>query len=183
MRSGRRSVLGGGVALLVAALTALPAVADDTTVTFTVTAGALDITVPGSASLGPGAPGGVINGQLGVVTVTDLRASANASWTVTVTSTDFTTGAGAASQTTLATEVDYWSGPAITTTGNGDFTPGQLAAGDRVPLNNAPTTVTAFTHSGGTGNNTVTWNPTLSVRVPLDSQAGAYTGTVTHSVA
>jgi hypothetical protein len=183
MRNVRTSVVGGGVALLVAALTAIPASADDTTVTFTVTAGVLDITVPASASLGSGAPGTVIDGQLGAVSVTDLRASANASWTATVTATDFTTGAGSASETTLATEVDYWSGTATATTGNGTFTPGQAAAGDRVPLNNAPTTVTAFTHSGGTGNNTATWNPTLSVRVPLDSQAGAYTGTVTHSVA
>ncbi|MFI9644053.1 hypothetical protein ACIG87_29055 [Micromonospora sp. NPDC051925] len=50
------------------------------------------------------------------------------------------------------------------------------------PLDNT-TPLTAFTHVGGTGNNTATWNPTLVVNVPLDSQAGISPGTVTHSVA
>ncbi|WJK42161.1 hypothetical protein O7608_07170 [Solwaraspora sp. WMMA2056] len=45
------------------------------------------------------------------------------------------------------------------------------------------TPVTAFSHDGGTGNNSATWNPTLDVNVPLANIAGTYTGTVTHSVA
>lgn len=36
-----------------------------------------------------------------------------------------------------------------------------------------------FTHAGGTGNNTASWQAALSVRAPQDSVAGTYTGTVT----
>ncbi len=172
-------------------LVGTPALADstaDTTVTFTVNAGTLDITAPLSANLGAGAPGTDISDQLGTVEVTDTRASADASWVATVTSTDFTTGVTPTATETIAAElVDYWSGPAtVGPTGTGTFTEGQTAAGDAEPLNDGVTPnvpVTAFTHTGGTGNNSVGWNPTLVVHVPLANEAGLYTGTVTHSVA
>jgi len=167
-------------------LTAAPAMAAptaDTDVTFTVTAGTLDITAQATADLGSGAPGTTITGQLGTVTVSDTRAAADASWTASVTSTDFTTGATpTASETVLASDVDYWSGPATATTGNGTFTPGQATQGAEQPLDNT-TPLTAFTHTGGTGNNSASWNPTLDVNVPLANEAGIYSGTVTHSVA
>jgi hypothetical protein len=75
-----------------------------------------------------------------------------------------------------------WSGLATATTGNGTFTPGQAASAAADALSSV-TTLPAFTHSGGTGDNTGTWNPTLNINPPLDSVAGSYTGTVTHSVA
>ncbi|GLZ38890.1 hypothetical protein [Actinokineospora sp. NBRC 105648] len=166
-------------------LAAAPAAADptdDTVVTFELLAGTLDIVAPPSADLGTGAPGTVINGSLGTVAVTDGRAAPDASWLATVTSTDFTAGAATPSETVLASEVDYWSGPATATTGNGTFTPAQTnLAGAQALDNVAP--LTAFTHTGGTGNNTAGWSASISVNVPLDSQAGDFTGTVTHSVA
>ncbi|MBQ1018233.1 hypothetical protein KBX71_10215 [Micromonospora sp. D93] len=155
---------------------------DDTTATFEVLAGTLDITAPATADLGDGAPGGTITGQLGVVTVDDSRGAADASWEATVTATVFQTGGGTAPETVLPSEIDYWSGPETATTGDGTFTEGQAAAGDAEPLDTV-TPVIAFTHTGGTGGNTAAWNPTLVVNVPLDSIAGVYTGTVTHSVA
>lgn len=155
---------------------------DDTTTTFEVLAGTLDIVAPATADLGTGAPGGTITGQLGTVTVTDSRASDDASWIASVTATVFQTGTASPPETVLPEEIDYWSGPATATTGTGTFTPGQAAAGDAAPLSSV-TPLTAFTHTGGTGGNTAEWNPTLVVNVPLDSIAGGYTGTVTHSVA
>ncbi|MFJ6197291.1 hypothetical protein [Micromonospora sp. NPDC092111] len=175
----------GAAATAMVGLVAAPAVAaptDTTTVTFQVLVGTLDITTPVSANLGTGAPGGTITGPLGVVTVTDSRASADASWVASVTSTVFQTGGGTPPETILPSEVDYWSGPATATTGNGTFTPGQSTAAAAAPLDSV-TPLTAFTHSGGTGDNTASWNPTLIVNVPLDSIAGIYSGTVTHSVA
>jgi hypothetical protein len=175
----------GSVVLLAAGLTAIPtstALADDTTATFEVTAGALTVDAPATATVGTGAPGSVVNGALGPVAVTDARASADGSWVASVTATNFVTGASTPSEVTLATEIDYWSGPVTASTGNGTLAPGQVNAAAKVPLDTT-TPLTALTHAGGTGNNTATWNPTLSVRVPLDSQAGTYEGTVTHSVA
>jgi hypothetical protein len=175
----------GTAAIAAVGLAAAPAAAAptaDTVVTFDIEAGTLDIVAPAAADIGGGAPGTDITGTIGPVTVTDSRASADASWEVTVTSTNFTTGTGTPSEVILATEVEYWSGPATATTGDGTFTPGQPTAADAEPLDNV-LPVIAFTHTGGTGNNTATWNPTLIVHAPLDSEAGTYTGTVTHSVA
>ncbi|OZV79740.1 hypothetical protein CA850_16860 [Micromonospora echinospora] len=175
----------GAVAVAAVGLGATPAAAaptDSTTVTFEILAGTLDIDAPTTADLGTGAPGGTITGSLGPVTVTDSRGATDASWVASVTASVFQTGGGTPPETVLPEEIDYWSGPATATTGTGTFTPGQATAGDAEPLSSV-TPVVAFTHTGGTGGNTATWNPTLIVNVPLDSVAGVYTGTVTHSVA
>ncbi|MGW2622687.1 hypothetical protein [Micromonospora taraxaci] len=184
MRKAKICSAGAAAAAMVGFLAA-PAVAaptDTTDTTFEVLAGTLDIVAPATADLGTGAPGGTITGQLGTVTVTDSRASDDASWVATVTATVFQTGTSSPPETVLPEEIDYWSGPATATTGTGTFTPGQLTAGDAAPLSSV-TPLTAFTHGGGTGGNTASWDPTLVVNVPLDSIAGVYTGTVTHSVA
>ncbi|WP_429194491.1 hypothetical protein [Kitasatospora sp. MAP12-15] len=152
----------------------------DTTVTFTVTVGAISITVPSSAGLPAGVPGGTTSGQLGAVTVTDNRALLNAFWTSTVSSTDYTTGGGTAPETITKSNVSYWSGPATATTGNGTFTPGQATSTQKQALTTA---ITAFSMTGGSGDNSATWNPTLVVAVPASAVGGLYTGTVTHSVA
>ncbi|MFI6758512.1 hypothetical protein ACIBF5_05120 [Micromonospora sp. NPDC050417] len=185
MRFAKIFVVGAAAAAAAVALTGMPAAAaptDDTEVTFEILAGTLDITAPATADLGTGEAGTVIDGQIGPVTVDDSRAEPDASWEATVTSTDFTTGTATPTETVLASQVDYWSGPATATTGNGTFTPGQVNAAAAAPLDDT-TPLTAFTHTGGTGNNTATWNPTLEVNVPLANVAGVYTGTVTHSVA
>ncbi|MFG2048563.1 hypothetical protein ACGFIW_14180 [Micromonospora sp. NPDC048935] len=184
MRTAKICLAGAAAAAMVGFLAAPASAAptDTTTTTFEVLAGTLDIDAPATADLGTGAPGGTITGQLGAVTVDDSRGAADASWVASVTATVFQTGGGSPPETVLPSEIDYWSGPATATTGNGTFTPGQATSGDAEPLDSV-TPVTAFTHTGGTGGNTATWNPTLIVNVPLDSIAGVYTGTVTHSVA
>jgi hypothetical protein len=182
VRTARSFVIGTVTALAVG-LGAVPAAAaptGDTTVTFGITAGALDITVPASKALGNVAPGNAASAQLGAVTVTDLRAQANAAWTASVISTDFAGSGTAAGETIPATAVSYWSGPATSTTGTGTRTPGQAAVGNAVAID---TSETAFALTAGTGNSITEWNPTLIVQTPTDALAGTYTGTVTHSVA
>ena len=151
----------------------------DTTTTFTVTGTGLNISVPGSATLGDAATGAAsLTGQaLGNVTVTDGRGALVATWVTTVTSTDFTTGTGsAANQKVTAANVTYNPGLAVgVPTGVGTFVPGvsgTIGAGR-----------TAASWTVGSGNNSATWNPQLSFALSSDQVAGTYTGTVTHSVA
>jgi hypothetical protein len=153
-----------------------------TTVTFAVTApDGLTINVPdGPVSLGGNPPGSQITGQLGLVTVSDKRAALTATWTASVSATNFTTGSGTPSETIPSTDVLYWSGPATATTGTGTFVPGQPTAASAVTLD---TSRTAFGKTAGSGNNSASWDPTLIINVPGQAVAGTYTGTVDHLVA
>jgi hypothetical protein len=168
------------IAVVVPFASANAAPSGDTTATFTVSSGTLDISVPATADLGTAIAGADLSGQLGVVTVADTRALLDASWTASAISTDFTTGGASPAETVAAADVDYWSGAATATTGNGTFTPGQATAADAVPIAAA---ATAFAHVGGSGSNSAAWNPTLVIAVPAAAVAGTYTGTITQSVA
>ncbi len=146
----------------------------------TIAGGLLSITAPASTALPSAPPGGTTSAQLGTVTVTDQRGIASASWTATVTGTTFVTGGGTVPETIPLTQVTYWSGPATATTGNGTFTPGELAAANAV---NLTVPRTAFSLTSGSPVSSASWNPTLSVSVPAAAVAGTYTATITHSVA
>lgn len=167
-------VLASATSVLVAA----PARAADTTLTFSVAGGALSISAPGNASLGSIAQGGSQSGQLGTVTVTDQRSALVATWTASVDSSSFAhTGNG--SVTIGAGQVSYWSGASTASSGVGVFTPGQLLEANAEALGASRT---AFSLTGGTGNNSASWNPTVVVAVPSNAIAGTYSGTITHSV-
>ncbi|MFF4778324.1 WxL domain-containing protein [Microtetraspora fusca] len=147
--------------------------------TVTLRADPLEITVPGTASLGSGPVGGSISASMGTVTVTDTRGG-NPPWTVTVTATNFTTGAGTPSETISNGDIAYWSGPVTASSGTGTHTPGQLTAAQRVPLSSP---VTAFSgHKTGEDTFSTSWDPTLVVTIPSTAATGVYTGIVTHSV-
>ncbi|OUC95087.1 hypothetical protein [Streptosporangium minutum] len=181
-RSMMLTSAGAGVLMFLFAAPAVAAPTDDTPVTFEVSAGSLDVSAPaGPVDLGNAPPGGTITGLLGPVSVSDTRGGATSDWTASVYATDFTVAALTIPFSALA----YWSGPASAPgSGGGTFTPGQPAEADRVALTGtAGAAVTAFSHSGGTGGSTVTWNPTLVISIPLTAQTGTYTGTVTHQVA
>ncbi|GLX02780.1 hypothetical protein [Microtetraspora sp. NBRC 16547] len=193
MSASRLGMVCSGVASLVAAMVAaLPAQAGTcpasttcaTTVNFTVDApDGLTITVPnGPVSIGTGAPGGQISGQLGSIQVSDQRAALTATWVASVVAATggFTTGGGTAPETIPNTDVLYWSGAATGTTGTGTFVPGQANAAAAQSLD---TSRTAFSKTTGSGENSATWNPTIVVNVPSSAVAGVYTGTVDHSVA
>jgi hypothetical protein len=155
----------------------------DTTVTFTVTsAGTLSMTAPDSVNLGTGAVGDTISGVLDLtgpgVTVTDDRALDAASWTVTASSSDWTTGAGTTVETIPAADVTYDPGT-ITTTGV------ITATGTTIALHNSPVPAldnTVVAGTDGIGDNSANWNPTIAVAVPAGAVAGDYTGTLTQSV-
>jgi hypothetical protein len=155
-----------------------PASADVTgasTATITVLGGSLSITVPADAgSLGSAtnAVGGMtISGSLGQVQVTDARsAAAGSGWVASVISTAFTPTAGPA---IAASAVSYSAG-AITKVGTATYTannPGNLTG-----------VSPAVTATGITGDNSATWNPTISVAVPGGMVARTYSATITHSV-
>ncbi|MFG1652454.1 hypothetical protein ACGFIE_21245 [Micromonospora sp. NPDC049275] len=179
----RRKLLAGVAGIAAALALAGPAAADttgSTIVTLTIdAAGGLSITVPATTNIGHGVEGTSVSGRLGPVTVLDQRGSLTPNWTATVVSTDFTTGGGTSGETIPNINVLYWSGPATATAGSGTFTPGQPTSAQQVIIN---VPQPAMTHTGGTGNNFATWDPTLVVNVPVGTVQGVYTGTVTHSV-
>jgi hypothetical protein len=157
-----------------------PGLPEDTTVTFTVTTGTLTITAPATVALPDGAPGTTITGPVGPVTVTDNRALLAAAWTATASATAWTTGGATSAETIPVSRVGYAVGP-ITTTGTitatGTSLPAGVVAGDL-----SGTAQPVVTGTAGVGDNSATWDPTLSVAVPASAVGGAYTGTITHSV-
>ena len=165
------------VALPAHAGTCTSPTACNTTTTVAVTApGGLTISVPASpVSLGSGAPGAQISRQLGSTTVTDQRARLTATWTASVSATNFTSGGNTVSNTAVL----YWSGAATATTGTGTFVPGQANAAAAQSLS---VSRTAFSKTTGAGDNSATWNPTIVVNIPSLTGSGTYTGTVSQSV-
>ncbi|MEV0727527.1 hypothetical protein [Polymorphospora sp. NPDC050346] len=162
------------VAVLATGSPAVAAPTGDTTATFTIEAGTLDVVVPATATIDPTVVDGTITGALGTVTVTDGRGELSAAWAATASATDFTTGGGTASETVPASSVVYTTGSTTVVSGEPTATPG--APG---PLDE-PLEVLAVT---AVGSNAVSWNPTLTITLPDALVAGTYTGTVTHSVA
>ncbi len=180
----KQLIVVGATAVLILGYAAAPAAAaptDDTAVTFEIDAGTLDVTSAAGADIGLGPAGTPLTATLGAVSVSDTRGEADSAWDVTVTSTDFTTGGATPTETIAAPLVSYWSGATTATTGTGTFVGQQLNAGAADPLDNA-TELPALVASGGSGSNTASFAPTAIVTVPLANQAGAYAGTVTHSV-
>lgn len=168
-------VLAASVACLLALSIAAPASAA-TSVTLTITGGALEITVPaGPVVLGSivnTVEGGTVSGPLGVVQVSDARsAAAGSGWVASVISTAFTPSAG---PTIAASAVGYTAG-AITKVGTATYT-----ANNPADLTGV---IPAVTATGITGDNSASWNPTINVAVPGGTAAGVYSATITHSVA
>ena len=146
-----------------------------TAATVTVQGGSLSITVPTSAgNLGTrtnSVSGGSISGSLGQVQVLDARsAAAGSGWVTSVISSAFTPPAGPA----IAASFVSYSAGTITKTGTATYSandPGDLTA-----------VTAAVTATGITGDNSATWNPTITVWVNGGMAAGVYSATITHSV-
>jgi uncharacterized repeat protein (TIGR01451 family) len=198
--AGTRGAAGGSVTCSASSCTYTPAVGftgpgaftyeaedpaggrSEATVTVTVTAatGGLSITVPVTDDLGTVTAGALsLTGQLGAVSVLDDRHVTLSTWTVTVTSTDFTTGAGSPHEHVPATDVSYDGGPAAQTSGPGTFTPGPGG-----PLDEARVAVSWLgLIDPNRAGSSASWRPTLHVLLRPDLVAGPYVGTITHSVA
>ena len=139
-------------------------------------AGVLSISAPASADdIGAAAPGGTVSAALGVVQVTDNRASLAVNWTATVSSTDFTTGGGTAAETIPVDDVQYSISGFTATTGSATFTPTAVT-----DMSTAPQTVVAATNV--LGDNSASWDPGLHIAVPSEAVAGTYAATITYSV-
>jgi uncharacterized repeat protein (TIGR01451 family) len=143
-------------------------------VTVAVVAGPLTITVPATASLGSAPPGGTLSSGLGTVQVTDDRGF-GANWAATVSSTGFATGTGTQAETIPAGNARYLIAALSSATGPATFTPVPS-----VRLSASPQAVVSATNVAG--NTTVTWDPTVRVRIPSTAISGDYTATITHSV-
>jgi hypothetical protein len=165
------------VLLLAGALLALAVPASALAVTpasFEVTGGALSISAPAGTNVDLGSrlassQPGTLSGQLGVVTVSDLRGGPT-TWTASVIASAFTPTAGPA---VPATAVSYDSG-VIT------------ALGPLAPIGGVfanLTGVVPVVTGTSTGPSTATWNPLISIAIPANLQPGTYTATITHSVA
>jgi hypothetical protein len=169
------AVVAGSALGASAALPSSAVAAGNTTATVTIVGGALLISVPPAAgSLGSRANtvnAGSVSGSLGPVQVTDARlAAAGSGWVASVISTAFTPPSGPA----LAASLVSYSAGTITKVGTATYTandPGDLTA-----------VVPAVTATGITGDNSATWNPTITVTIPGGTIAGVYSATITHSV-
>ena len=155
--------------------------AGDTASTFTLTGNSsgLSIAVPDGSTtpvnLGSTSTGSAtLSHALGNVTVTDTRGALAATWTVTGSTTNFTTGTATANETVAKANVSYFAGVGTAQAGQvGAFTPvPAVALASAVPVG-------AW---AGTGNNTVTFNPTITFTLLPSQVAGTYSGTITHSV-
>lgn len=159
------------VAGALVAASAVPASADDTATTFSLTGGALTLSVQSAAALTNAASGTTtINGSLGAVSVTDNRGG-TANWNVSGASTAFT---GAIVGGSSSTAVSYTGG---TVTETGTIT---VADGAATTLTTTAASVVAPTALSG--NNTAAWSPQLAVTMPAGALADSYSGTVTTSI-
>jgi hypothetical protein len=170
MKLHKPFVIAASVAALLVGAT-LPASADETPTTFTLTGGALTLSVQATAAL-TDAPSGTtaISGNLGAVSVTDDRGG-TVVWDVSAASTAFT---GAIAGGSSSTAVSYTGG---TVTETGTIT---VADGTSTAMSVTPASVVAPTALSG--NNTASWAPTLAVTMPAGALADDYSGTVTTSI-
>lgn len=187
-----RKMIVAGAALATASTMALasPSTAVDTSAYFTITGTGLAVSAPqpaegvnlgsvASSDLLTGSP--VVSGSLGAVTVNDGRGALVAAWTATVSSTEFVNeDAGAevaANEKVALANISYLSGVATSTSGVGTFAPGAALTMDLLPALRVAGTW------AGSGANSVTWNPTVTMTLLNSQVAGKYVGTITHSVA
>jgi hypothetical protein len=155
---------------LVPATSAMAAHTGDTTATFSLTGGTLDISVVGTATLTNGASGATsVSGSLGAVGVDDARGGSTG-WTASADSTSFTEG-------TVGAPVSSGVSYTTNTVGSTGTVTVMGSTGQAVDAVSAVVAATAVT-----GNNTASWTPDVTVALPSNALAGDYTGTVTTSV-
>ena len=160
-----------------------PSASAGTTGTFTLTAGSLTITEPtgtannlGTLTATPVST--TTSGSLGTTTITDDRASL-AGWTLSMAGTSFTTTTTGATAIPAGNAVAYLTTPPTVVSGTTVVTNSHLLPASGLALGAAAAFMTATT----TGSNQVTYNPSVQVTIPTTALAGAYTGTITQTVA
>lgn len=149
--------------------------ASATEISLTIVGGVLSISVPDSSDLGAytaTVENGELSGSLGDVTVSDARnAAAGSAWVATAIATALTPDGGG--PTIGAAQIDYRSG-AIDKVGTATF--------EVVPQEGLAAASEVVSASAITGDNSATWDPTITVHIDSAKAADTYTGTITHSV-
>jgi hypothetical protein len=147
----------------------------DTNVTFAITSGnGLAITAPTSTTLTDKTAGSTsTTGTLSGVHVTDGRGALVATWSATVSSTDFVNQTDT-SKTIPKANLTYSVLPGAITTALGTglpvFVPGVFGV-------SAPGVTYA-----GVGSSDVSWDAGLNLTIPATAPVGTYAATITHSV-
>lgn len=167
----------GAVALTGVTAISASAATDTTNATVEVTAGALTIAVTeATLPFGAAAPGATPTGAFTGINVSDLTAD-TVGWDASVSITNFTSVANGTSIPAqnfsyTASAPTATSGSATRSTAAGPIT--GVAAGVATEVQDA---------TAVTGNNTATWNSSVSLLVPANALAATdYTATLTHSV-
>ena len=181
MRKSLALAIATASALGVGALvpTAASANSGTTTVAATVgigSAGVVAIVTTPAATLTQS--GSNLTGTLGLTTVTDTQLGSH-NWTVTISSTDLSLVGASPAVTIPATAASVSMGaPTVTVPGTASITSYPDAANPLSLANTAKNLVQA----SATNANVVTYLPNMSVAVPNNQTAGAYTATVTQTV-
>jgi putative surface cell wall-binding protein len=147
-----------------------------------ITAGALTLSAPGTASLSATLTGAdqVATGSLGKSTVKDATGS-GAGWNVTISGSQFTTGGG--SPHTLPTgALDVTAVAVNTVAGRAPTNSIGYSTAIAVPLGSAPTPVKIYNAAANSGMGTVELTPALSLDVAADTYAGTYSSNLVVSV-
>ncbi len=176
MRKSSLFLLSAAAAAAALLGTALPANAatGDTTVTLNLTGGAVNITVPATATLSGAIGTTPISNSLGEVTVTDTTGIKAPSWVANVSTSNFNAPTGSGLPAIPVANIHYSPGTVTRVNNTGTATDVNFTA----ELTPVPT----VTATGGSGINSATWNPTLTVDIPATAVAGTnYTATITHS--
>jgi len=134
-------------------------------------AGGLSISVPESIATRNLTAGDTVEIDMGSVVVTDTRGIAtDASWDVSTVSEGVRDSSG-------------------NTLGGGKFSysfRGLSHTGGITLVTHAPALMATLTEilsaTSGSGNNSATWTPVITVTVPFDQSGGTYSGSITHSV-
>lgn len=177
--SARIAVAFVGASALMGAFLA-PASAADSSTTTTVDGGSVIIAVPTSVSLPNVKPGTTTTATVAGVKVTDDRAG-QTGWKADAQITNFvantvTIGGTTTKASIAATNATYTAGAAVVVgTASVAATSGAQALGGAA--------VTTQTATAVSGNNTATWDATLSLAAPSDALADTYTATLTQSAA
>lgn len=185
-REMRRTVAIGIAAALAALLAVAAARAATVTVNATVTAGAtLSVAGTGTPSFGLTLNGDDQTTSYSLpIQVVDARGLAvGGGWNVTVTSTQFSDGAGHKFPTTASTITGVTSG---CHTGSTCTLPANSVGNTNLALPAgavAPTAVKFFNAATATGLGRIDANATVSVAVPANTIAATYTSTITVAVA
>ena len=161
-------------------------VCGDSTLTVTLTAGTLSLTVPSSVSIsGTLGTAASFSSTMGTITIADNRGSIPATgWTLTAVTTGNLSTGGASPQT-ISLGTSTVGGPLVLTPGT--ITPGtgstlvNVTPGTAGSLNpSAALTVARALTGGGAGSYTMA--PTLTLTPPGATAAGTYTTTVTFTL-